>query len=107
MLMTASSALCILSLVSSDVIREVFLALFKNRDIQAIIRIILLPRIAQPSEVSTAENPKGNTSILPVKILPNVSAPRGILMGGVSFSTSINFILQEARSESNDSQQVF
>ncbi|GIY98478.1 hypothetical protein CEXT_502401 [Caerostris extrusa] len=54
------------------------------------------PKIVQPNKVSTADKPDVNTSILPVKMFPSTSAPRRILIGGVSLPTSVNTIPREA-----------
>ncbi|GFW94008.1 hypothetical protein TNCV_4813261 [Trichonephila clavipes] len=59
------------------------------------------PKIVQPSKVSTADTPEDNTSILSVKMLPSVSAPRRTRIGGESLPTSVCFIPREASSESN------
>ncbi|GFT20180.1 hypothetical protein TNCV_4060021 [Trichonephila clavipes] len=58
------------------------------------------PKIVQPSKVSTAYT-EDNTSILPVKMHPNISAPRRTRIGGKSLPTSVSFIPGEASSEGN------
>ncbi|GFV63854.1 hypothetical protein TNCV_5138591 [Trichonephila clavipes] len=64
------------------------------------------PKIVQPNKVSTADTPDLSISILPVRMLPSTSAPKRILMGGVSLPTSVNLMLREESSASKFSSRI-